>query len=148
MAVADDIWTELNTLRIKLETYDAFVTDECMEELAGLFDNRKAAKSFADKLNHYLPHFKENPTSFFNQKEILERPTLGKDLKKKKKGSSDICCYKNIKSGKNNGNVRCIFIMEGKVIVFLTAFVEKDKKDYEIPLKRAVNRYNEIYEGD
>ncbi len=144
MANTDRAESVIDTLRKKLEEDNAFLSDRCRDELVEILKTEKAANSFSDKLTKYLPPFRENPTPFLNSKKIFERPTLDKGLKEKKKGKSDIYCYKDKKSGKNNNNVRCIFIMEDDILCFLLAFVEKSKKDYEKPLEDAVNMYNVI----
>lgn len=141
-----NILPALETMIEKLKEENIYFTDECEKELIEILGNNKEAKSFADNITHFLPAFRDNPTMFFNQKNIFERPTLSDDLKKLKKGKSSICCYKDKKRGKNNNNIRCIFIMEGAIICFLLAFVEKDKKDYRKALKVAVERYNIIEE--
>lgn len=148
MSKKPNILPALETLREKLREENVFFLDICYKELSNILKTNKAATSFADKLTQYLSPFRENPTAFFNNGNIFERPMLSDNLKETKKGKSSLCCYKDIKKGKNSNNVRCIFIIEDEIICFLLAFVEKDKKDYRKALKNSVQRYNYIYEGE
>ena len=146
MAKKDGAESVIETLAEKLKSENTFFSDNCKETLINILKNKKAAQSFADRITKYLPYFRENPTQYLNNGTIFEIPKLSKDQKKNKKGKSDICCYKDRKSGKNTNNIRCIFIMEENKIVFLVAFVEKDKKDYSKPLDNVVQMYNDIIE--
>lgn len=148
MARKDGVKAVLDTMRAELEKEDTYFSDECIEELIDLIDNKKAAESFSDALTKILPYFRENPTIYFNKRDIFEIPTLPDDAKIKKKGESPICCYKDKKKGNNNNNIRCIFIMEGNIISFILAFQEKAKIDYRQPLRISVDRYNDMLEGD
>ena len=121
--------------------------EECIDEINDIIENRQVCMDFAKSLKIDMERFNENRQEYINKNRIFEVLSIDKGQKKRIRGTSLLYCYKYKKNGKNNKNVRCIFIIDddSKVNVFLKCFVEKDKKDYRKPIEDAINRYNKIY---
>lgn len=140
----------LMTLQDKLEKEaNTIITEECLQEMAKILTTEFECREFSTNFINSIIRYNENKQVLLtrnNEFEVLQ--IKNKKDKKKKKGKEPLCSYKNKKKGKNNKNVRCIFITDTDTNknIFLASFIEDRSKDYSVPIKRAIERYNEFCE--
>ncbi|MCR5146812.1 MAG: hypothetical protein K6B70_05665 [Clostridia bacterium] len=146
----------LETLSDKLKNEETrtIILDDCLEEMDDIIENLSVCRDFASTLQSDIARYNEYRKEFLKSKRTFEFVTLNDSQKKAKKGPDSICSYKYKKKGKNNKNIRCIYITDEKTgwNIFLKCFVEKDNKgkrgDYRVAIDEAIKRYNEIYGED
>lgn len=146
----------LETLRDKLQEDETrtVILDKCLEEIDEIIENISVCRDFAVTLQNDIARFNEHRIELLRVGKIFEFLSLNAEQKKNKIGPANICSYKYRKKGKNNKNIRCIYITDEEkgYNIFLKCFVEKSNKgkngDYKVAIDEAIKRYNEIYRED
>lgn len=146
----------LETLRDKLQEDETrtVILDKCLEEIDEIIENIIVCRDFAVTLQNDIARFNEHRIELLRVGKTFEFLSLNAEQKKNKIGPANICSYKYHKKGKNNKNIRCIYITDEEkgYNIFLKCFVEKSNKgkngDYKVAIDEAIKRYNEIYRED
>lgn len=145
----------LETLKKKLkDEYKTIILDECIDELVNIIENNIVCREFSSTMQSDIMRYNEHREELLRKKKIFEIVALNDQQRKRKIGPDLICSYKYKKKGKNNKNIRCLYLTdkESGWNFFLKAFIEKDNKgkrgDYKIAIDKAIERYNQIYEKD
>lgn len=146
----------LRTLEEKLkeEQVRTVILPECFEEIHDIIENDIVCREFAATIYNDIMRYNEHKMEFLRKKNLFEPVSLDKGQKKRKKGPAMICSYKYKKGGKNNKNIRCIYITDEEKgwNIFLKCFVEKNNKgkkgDYRVAINDSIERYNNILKGN
>lgn len=141
----------LNTLRKKLQEPETrtIIIDNCAEEIDEIIENRTVLLDFSEKFQDDISRFNKHKSEYLRKKKgIFETLPLNKKQIKSKKWDYTLCSYKYKKNGKNNKNIRCIFIIDkdNDWNIFVHSFVEKETKDYNKAIDKAIKRCNEELE--
>lgn len=104
----------LYTLRDKLkeEETKTLIIDECLEEMDNIIENISICREFASTLQSDIARYNEHRKELLKIGKKFEFLTLNSEQKKNKIGTNSICSYKYHKKGKNNKNIRCIYITD------------------------------------
>lgn len=104
----------LYTLRDKLkeEETKTIIIDECLEEMDNIIENITICREFASTLQSDIARYNEHRKELLKIGKKFEFLELNDKQKKKKIGPNNICSYKYQKKGKNNKNIRCIYITD------------------------------------
>ena len=141
----------LQTLIRKLKEPESktIIIENCANEIEKIIENRTVLLDFSEKIQDDIARFNQHKQEYLRKKKgIFETLPLNKKQIKKKRWDYTLCSYKYKKNGKNNKNIRCIFIIDKDHgwNIFVHCFVEKETKDYQKAIDIAIRRCNEELE--